>query len=334
MTARRPPSSPSVVIGVLTFRRPDDLAALVPLLLREAALAEAHGDTDHGQGPGVEILVVDNDPAASARPVVESIGAERVRYVVEPVPGIAAARNRVLTEAQEADFLLFIDDDERPCEGWLRLMLDTRAREKAAGVAGAVVSSFSGELDPWVAAGGFFERRRLRTGTPVAVAATNNLLLDMAVVRSLGLRFDERFGISGGSDTLFTRRLTARGQIVWCDEAVVTDHVPAARMTREWVLRRAFRSGNSACLVDRALAGSPLERLRSRLRFVARGTLRLAGGAARWLVGAVTFSERHRARGMRTSARGGGMLAGAAGIVYREYRRSPRRSRRASAYTP
>ena len=83
------------------------------------------------------------------------------------------------------------------------------------------------------------------------VAATNNLLLDLGRIRALGLEFDERFGLSGGSDTLFTRPLVARGgRMVWCDEAMVVDNVPAGRLTRDWVLRRALRSGNSASRVE------------------------------------------------------------------------------------
>ena len=122
--------------------------------------------------------------------------------------------------------------------------------------AGAVVSAFDGELDPWIEAGGFFRRRRLTTGTPIDVAATNNLLLDVARVRAAAV--DPEFGITGGSDTLFTRSLAASGApMVWCNEAVVTDCVPVARMSRQWVLRRAFRSGNSAIRVDLVLAGSP-----------------------------------------------------------------------------
>jgi hypothetical protein len=190
-------------------------------------------------------------------------------------------------------------------------------------VAGAVVSDFDGPLDPWVGAGDFFRRRRLPTGTPIEVAATNNLLLDMTVVRRLGLRFDVDFGLTGGSDTLFTRRLGAAGvPMIWCDEAVVTDRVPASRMTREWVLRRAFRSGNSASRVDLTLAGSAAARLRARCRAFAHGLPRVAGGAARWLIGTVVRSARHQAAGLRTAARGAGMLSGAVGVVYAEYRRA------------
>jgi glycosyltransferase involved in cell wall biosynthesis len=304
-----------ITIGVLTFRRPDDLAAILPLLLEQAAEVETPDRR-------VEVLVVDNDASASGRPVVDRLAAGRVRYVVEPTPGIAAARNRVLEEAAGSTVLVFIDDDERPHARWLGHLLDTQARTGADAVAGAVVSDFDGVLDPWVAAGGFFQRRRLKTDTPIEVAATNNLLLDMAAVDSLGLRFDPAFGLSGGSDTLFTRQLTSAGRVMlWCDEAVVTDWVPAPRMSRDWVVRRSFRYGNSATRIDLVLATSAAGRLRARGRALARGLPRLVVGGSRWLMGKVVRSRAHEARGLRTVMRGAGLVTGAVGLVYHEYRR-------------
>ncbi|MCZ2819101.1 glycosyltransferase [Modestobacter sp. VKM Ac-2977] len=311
-----PDSRVEVLIGVLTFRRPDDLAALLPVLLEQAA------EVDRPERR-VGVLVVDNDPQGSARGVVDELGSALVRYVVEPTPGIAAARNRVLDEAEGCTFVVFIDDDERPRPGWLAHLLRTQEETGAAAVAGAVVSAFEGPLDPWVRDGAFFSRRRLATGTVIDVAATNNLLLDVAAVRAAGLRFDAAFGLSGGSDTLFTRLLAASGaRLVWCDEAVVTDSVPSSRMTREWVLRRAFRSGNSASRVDLVLAGSAPARSRARLRGARRGAPRLVAGLARWLLGCVVGSAPHRARGLRTACRGAGMLTGSFGVVYHEYRRA------------
>ena len=314
--------SERVTIAVATYRRPDDLAAVLPLLLSHAAEAAAGGRA-------VEVLVVDNDAEASGRAVAEQFAREGVRYVLEPEPGIASARNRALSEAAASDVLVFIDDDERPHDGWLVRLLDTRQRSSADAVAGAVVSAFEGELDPWVESGDFFRRRRLPTGTELTVAATNNLLLDLHVVRRLGLTFDAAFGLTGGSDTLFTRQLTARGaRMVWCDEAVVTDRVPGARMTRDWVLRRAFRSGNSASRVDLTLADSLRQRLRVRVVALRRGTPRLVGGTAEWALGRVVRRDRMQSRGLRTAARGAGMLAGAFGVAYAEYRRTGRSVRR------
>lgn len=310
-----PSDDVELVLAVLTYRRPQDLAEAVPALV--AQLAEAAGPAGF---PRSSVLVVDNDPDGGARAQVETFGSP-VRYVHEPTPGIAAARNRALDEAGAA-VLVFVDDDERPEPGWLAALLATYRASTPAAVVGPVVSRYEVEPDPWVRDGRFFDRRRLPTGTVVDVAATNNLLLDLRHPVLAELRFDEAFGLTGGSDTLYTRALVRRGgRMVWCDEAVVLDVVPAARVTRTWVLRRAFRSGNSWSRVALALAAGPGERAKVRAVCTARGAVRCVGGAARWLVGGLTASRAHRAKGRRSLMRGAGMIAGAWGSVYAEYRR-------------
>lgn len=300
-----------VAVAVLTFRRPADLAAILPGLV---AQIEASGVRAH-------VLVVDNDPDAGAAATAHAAG-PAVRYVHEPRPGIAAARNRALTESADSDLLVFIDDDERPVDAWLALLIATYAASRPAAVVGPVVSVYDQEPDPWVTAGRFFDRRRLPTGTLVDVAATNNLLLDLRQIASLGLSFDERFGLSGGSDTLFTRALVrAGGRMVWCDEAVVVDVVPAARVTRQWVLRRAFRSGNGWSRTCLELADSRYETARERMVLTGRGLLRAVTGAGQSCLGLLVFRKSWQARGARTFARGIGMVSGAYGYVYVEYRR-------------
>lgn len=310
-----------IVIAVLTYRRPEDISLALPRL---AVQAESLG-VGHRRPP-TSVLVIDNDPAASAREVVEEIArtltAGLVRYVHEPRPGIAAARNRALAEAGAAGLLVFIDDDETPSERWLADLVELQRRSGAAAVVGPVISEYEHEPDPWIQAGRFFRRRRLPTGTRLDVAATNNLLLDLRQIRALELEFDERFGLSGGSDTLFTRQLVQRGgTMLWCDEAVVVDRVPASRLTRGWVLRRALRSGNSAARVDLELAAAALPRLAARFASLGSGSVRLLGGAARFGTGLATGSSAHQAMGLRTAARGLGMASGAFGYVYSEYRR-------------
>lgn len=109
--------------------------------------------------------------------------------------------------------------------------------------------------------------------------------------------------------------------MVWCAEATVTDVVPAPRLTRDWVLRRAFRSGNSWGRVNIELSESWSAQVRARVEALGAGLMRLAGGAVRFVVGIATGSLGHRARGQRTMARGGGMVAAAVGITYFEYKR-------------
>lgn len=307
-----------VVVAVLTYRRPAELAAALPPILEQA---EQLG-RDPAEHIVVDVLVIDNDPARSASRIVAALGSDLVRYVSEPVPGISAGRNRALDENPDRDLLVYLDDDEKPKPGWLAPLLRTWRQTGAAGVMGRVVSEFDGELDPWVAAGSFFQRRSMTTGTPIRVAAAGNLLLDLHQVRALGVRFHDDFGLTGGEDTLFSRQLVAAGgRLVWCEESVATDQVPASRATREWVLRRAWSHGNTSSLVDLHLAAGPVGRALVRLRGVGRGVLRILGGAGRFVFGAIARSDRHEARGLRTAYRGAGMLSGALGFVYREYAR-------------
>lgn len=311
----------AVVIGIVTFRRVEQLRRTIPEVLAQLASI----------GNAGTVLIVDNDPAGTAHSVVAELNDPRIRYVVEPQPGIAAARNRALDEAEGAQLLVFIDDDEHPVAGWLPSLVERYRDTRPTAVAGRVRSEFEDEPEPWILAGGFFERRSLPSGTTVVAAASNNLLLDLSQVRQLELRFDEKFGLSGGSDTLFTRQLTQRGgTIVWCDEAAVIDRVPAARMTRRWVLLRAMRYGNSWSRTSMALAGPGRRRsMVVRLQLAGAGAARLAGGGARWCAGAVGRSRRLRAGGVRTMAKGAGYLAGCVGYVYVEYARPERARRRA-----
>jgi len=302
----------SLTIAVLTYRRVSQLVPLIALLREQAASVNMP----------VSIVVVDNDPDASARhPASRALGGSG-RYVHEPIPGIAAARNRALREADDATLLVFIDDDEVPVDGWLLELVDEYLRSWPVAVVGPVVSTYEKEPERWIEEGGFFTRRRLSSGTRVDVAATNNLLLDLNWLRSRGIEFDDEFGLSGGSDTLFSRQITtAGGEIVWCDEAVVHDVVPASRATREWVLQRAYRSGNSWSRSSLALEPTVMGRLRTRLVLSVRGGIRFIGGGLQGVLGRITGRVSVEAHGVRTRHRGAGMLAGAFGHVYSEYSR-------------
>jgi cellulose synthase/poly-beta-1,6-N-acetylglucosamine synthase-like glycosyltransferase len=319
-------------VAIVTYRRPDEA--------KGAVLAV----TDHlrelrRQRPELrfEILVVDNDPLAGAASAVAAASAAAaasggevtVHYCCEPTPGISAARNRALDEAGDADLLVFIDDDERPRAGWLGHLLETRERFHADLVYGRVPGEFSAPPDPWLIAGRFFERPHHPTGTVLPAAAAGNLLLDLALVKRLGVRFEVCLGLTGGEDTLFTRRLVALGaRIVWCEESEVVDRVPDDRATRAWALRRSMSHGNTTGVLDAFLSDRRHDRIARPATVVARGLVRVGGGTGRWLAGMLLGSLVHQARGARTAARGLGMACGGMGFVYQEYARSRPRWRR------
>ncbi|WP_374311558.1 glycosyltransferase family 2 protein [Microbacterium sp.] len=301
-----------VVVAIPTFKRP---AALESAL--SSVTAQARERTDGHTT--VRVLVIDNDPLASARNVAEAFGAT---YCVEPQPGIAAVRNRAIDEASDADAVIFIDDDEVPEDSWLRNLLRAHAETGVHAVAGRVVTRFPDDVEEWVRASGAFIRPVRADRQAMTEAATNNLLLDLALIRPLGLRFDERFGLTGGSDSMYTRLLVSRGGVIrWAQDAVVVEQEEASRFTRAWVLMRTFRFGNTAARVDIALAGSASARMLARVKMCVRGGARVAGGSVRWVWGSVSRSLPHRARGLRTAYRGAGMIAAAIGYAHDEYGR-------------
>jgi succinoglycan biosynthesis protein ExoM len=310
-----------VVVGVPTYRRPDELATLLPRLLAQA---------DDLPGRAVDVLVVDNDPAGSARDVVAAVEDPRVHYVAQPVPGIAAVRNRILDHAADAlggALVAMIDDDEVPEPRWLAALVETQERTGAALVAGRVVPEFTGPLDPWVAAGRFHTRRNLATDAPITVAAAGNLLLDVRQLRALGQRFDERVGLAGGEDTLFSRELHARGaSMVWCAGSVAVDRVLPERMTRRWVLARAMSHGDAWVRVGLRLAPGPVARATFRVRAVLGGAARVVVGGARAAAGTLLRRPVDSARGLRAAMRGVGMVRGAWGLHHVEYAREEPRA--------
>lgn len=306
-------SRPRILVGVLTFRRPESLDRLL------VDLESQIRDLD----PPATVLVVDNDPDGSAEPIVSARSHGRVRYAHEPHPGISAARNLALHEANAFDAIVFIDDDETPEAGWLRAIVDTWLTHGSELVAGPVASVLDGPVDPWIVAGGFFERPRRPTGTVIAGGASGNLLVDVRAQRRLDVWFDEDFGLTGGSDTMFTHTLISRGaRVVWCDEALAREPVPDRRRTRRWVLQRSLRKGNVWARVKMRLATTRSSRFRVRVDLTMRGGWRLITGLGRFLRGLATRSLQLQARGADQMATGTGVLLGVIGYVHTEYRRA------------
>ena len=305
-----------VAICAITFRRPAGLARLLDGL---AALRFEHPE------PAVEVIVVDNDPAASARSICEERQAAfrwPLRYGVEAEPGISQARNRAVALAlPDAAFIAFIDDDEVPEPAWLAELLAAAGRTHADIVTGPVLPFFPEGVPEWIARGKFFERARHPDGVMLSVAATNNVLIHQRVFERLHPWFDPRFGLSGSGDTLFFLRARQAGfRIAWADRSEVVEWVPASRATASWLLRRGFRGGNgyTRCVLtlDAGLGVRLVRAAKGMLR-VGQGLLALPAGLARgrhvWM--------KHSLR----VAQGLGSIAGAFGYAFPEYRRAGER---------
>jgi GT2 family glycosyltransferase len=301
----------SVVVAVTTFRRPEGLARLLQ------SLAELR--FVHRPPPDVHVLVVDNDPGRTAESTCArfaGVEAWSVEYQCEPRRGITAARNRALEAAtRRADFTAFVDDDQRVEPSWLDHLLTVADRYRADVVFGPVLPRFDVDAPRWVHRGGVFDRPRRATGARVRLGGTGNCLLRNATLRETGITFDDRFGLTGGEDTHFFLRLNRRGlDMRWADDAIVHEHVPAARTRVGWIWRRAFRVGCTWSLSEQEVTSSAMLPL---LR-VAKGVTRCVQGLAMLVVAPVR--GRHAVvRAGQVICTGAGNVAGVCGFAPRIY---------------
>jgi glycosyltransferase involved in cell wall biosynthesis len=289
-----------VAVCIASHRRPDGLHALLGAL-----------DAQRFQGPKPELVIVvaDNDPAGSARPVCED--ARRwlslpLRYAAEPRRGIPFARNAALRAAGGADWLAFIDDDELPEPDWLDALLRVQRETGADVVTGPVLGRFAEPPPAWVLEGGFFSSPRRPTGTPMQRAFTGNALLRARCLDGESVHFDERM-LGMGEDEELTSRLAARGfRIVWADAAVAWERVPPERVRARYVARRSVAAGSATTQIERLRRGA----LRTSAHALAHGAWCIAKG----LCLAATRGGAPRVRALELAGYGAGRIAGIAGL--------------------
>ncbi|MEV7785680.1 glycosyltransferase [Streptomyces sp. NPDC088106] len=115
--------------------------ASVVVATRERAgrLARALDSLLAQEHPRFEVVVVDNAPVTGeTRELVEGEYGERVRYVCEPVPGLAVAHNRGLATAR-GEVVAFTDDDVVADPRWLTELTAPFAADPRLGCATGLI---------------------------------------------------------------------------------------------------------------------------------------------------------------------------------------------------
>lgn len=297
-TARR-----RLCVAIPTFRRPDLLERLLTAL---AAQTLPNLRTE------AVIVVLDNDPDVSARPVVARAGprsALDVRYEHVAAPGLCVVRNRALAAATAlASFMVMIDDDVEPERQWLEALVDVQERTDADAVVGSIAPRLPENAPSWLGPLRARETPTFADGAVLADGWSCNALVRLETVRRMGLTFDPELNFRGGEDLLFFRRLRALGgTIVFASRARASEAIPAARTTLAFNLLRSFRRGNSLAYSDM--------KLRRSLRTFA---VRAVKGLGYIGIGALRYRP---VPGIFDAASGLGMLSGLCGFMYRAYAR-------------
>ncbi len=310
------PDSPKIDICIVTYRRPDMLKRLLRSL--EHLTFENYPMAD------VRVVLVNNCPEDSSfAELADAFQSYRwpLVFFVEPERGISQARNTAIRQARpEADFIAILDDDEEATPPWLDELLFVQAHYAADVVSGPVLPVFPSDAPEW-AIGGFYDRPRYATGTDLPSFSTCNVLLCKPFLDQFPEPFDLLLSLNGGSDHLLSLRLKRAGaKMVWADRAILREYHPPGRLRVAWVLARAFRFGNTNIFCDRILDGA----------FSFPMLLRIAKGFFRVIIGiAFIFitlpllllgKKTATIRALRFFAYGLGILSGAAGYLYGEYR--------------
>lgn len=228
--------SPNVSVCIATYRRNERLRAVLEDMTRQSRLPD-------------QVVVVDNDSAGGARPIVDECRAAGapfpIDYGIEPEPNIAMTRNRTVALAT-GDWVAFIDDDERAPPEWLRQLLYAVETFRADGVLAPVEPQVPPAAAAWIRRGRFYDFPHQRDGVEVPLDGMRfgNVLLRTSLLRAEPGPFDARHGLMAGEDVDLLVRLARKGaKIVWYDKAQVFEPIEPKRLSLRWLLLRALSGG-------------------------------------------------------------------------------------------
>jgi len=275
-----PSGAIEVSIVIATQRRPEPLA-------RALASVLAQVDVDMAN---TELLVVDNDEQPSALATLGPMAAHArfpVRFVHEPDPGVANARNAGVEVASGA-WIAFLDDDEEAPPTWLATLLAAQTRFAADAVFAPVRARLP---DGVTLHRRYFEHFFSRLGPEEAGVIDDYYGCGNSLVRRAALPdphrpFSPRSNRTGGEDDmLFRTMMHAGARFAWAPEAWVWEDPPPERLSLAYCVRRAFAFGQGVTYY--CARGEPRDPLGA-AGWMARGIVQVglfgALAAAQWAI--------------------------------------------------
>lgn len=284
------------------------ISIIIPTQRRLHGLAVAMRSAfhQHGVDPArLQLVVVDNDAAGSAHPLVAGLSAEApfpVIYVHEPTPGVANARNAAL-KAAGGSFIAFLDDDEEAPGHWLASLLAMQ-QQTGADVVFGPVRGRALSADP--AHRAYLEKFFSREGPAEGGVIGHYYGCGDSLVRRSALpdRFSPfsaiRNHIGGEDDLLFGQMQAAGARFAWAPQAWVWEDPTPERQKLAYAIPRAFAYGQGPS--SHCAAASPPDRV-GVARWMAVGLVQALGfgvlAGLKWLTGAPD-----RAQALDRAARG------------------------------
>lgn len=277
-------------ISYMALKHNDLISIIIPTLNRPKPLRRALESVlhqSHAKDVTVEVLVVDNSSDQSALWVASEFAAcsTPVKYISEPVPGVANARNAGIRQAN-GRWVAFLDDDEEATPDWLAHHVQTLRQTGADASFGPVFAKAEEGVPPDCLLAFFsrlIERPNHSDITDLsAFLGTNNSVFDRRQCLMGQQVFDPTLNETGGEDSLLLRQLILSGhKFAWSAHARVTEWVPSRRLSWAYVRRRRFLNGQIRTLVNYKLVPSRWNQI---IFWMGAGTIQAVGWTAASLV--------------------------------------------------
>ena len=215
----------------------------------------------------LEVVVVVNGLASqtiNTTGLPEIFSHPKIRIVLEPVGSLLAGRHRGVVETS-GDVVSFLDDDVSVGEKWCDTLVSAFADcDNLVLAGGPAYPHYDGEVPTWVSElfeddpqGGSFSpfMSLVDLGDKDIIPVDPNMIwgLNFSIKRSTLLELggfhpdllpatEQMF--QGDGETGITRKIAAKGLLAGYFSGLAVNHrIPAARMTREFVKKRAFYEG-------------------------------------------------------------------------------------------
>jgi succinoglycan biosynthesis protein ExoM len=200
------------------------------------------------EGIEVQIDIVENHTEKNLEALIDDLAPSlpfKITHYWEPKLGIPIARNHGLraAKASGATHIIFIDDDERVDELWLRELWSAYLQySEDTVILGTVISAFESSENEHLHH--LLQRKIRPTGYALDTCATNNVIVHIETLDQHQLKFDESRPLAGGTDSqLFRKAHLLKIPMFYSAEAIVYEDIPAARVNMRWISRRNFRVG-------------------------------------------------------------------------------------------
>ncbi|WP_262495661.1 glycosyltransferase family 2 protein [Paenibacillus sp. B2(2019)] len=249
---------PKLSIIICTYNRAPLLIKTLQSLLKLDHLEQA------------EIIVVDNcskdDTEACVKKFIGKHGADvDIRYMMEPMQGLSAARNTGIL-ASKSPLIAFLDDDAIPCQRWITTIVSTfESKPEVMAMGGKIAPIFESKRPDWLIKPFELPYTIVDLGSRIkeypkqlhpcgANMAMRKLVFDISLFPlDLGRKGDSL--LSGEETWLFGQIQKEGHSILYHPEMAVDHFVPAARLTEDWIMRRYYSQGISNAMKSEGLKG-------------------------------------------------------------------------------